>query len=92
MYISTFVKLIPNKIRDESPKFWDHFFLKVYLIATPMFPIIFPPKKYKSPPYPPSFSLSLGQAEKRRSKMAEDGDLTELFEALEMEDDGKASR
>ena len=29
------------------------------------------------------------QAEKRRSQMAEDGDLSELFEALEMEDDGK---
>lgn len=31
----------------------------------------------------------LRKAEKRRSKMAEDGDLSELFEALEMEDDGK---
>eukprot|EP00913_Durusdinium_trenchii_P027277 g25591.t1 len=31
----------------------------------------------------------LKKAEKRRSKMAEDGDLSELFEALEMEDDGK---
>ena len=30
------------------------------------------------------------EAERRRSKMAEDGDLSELFEALEMEDDGKA--
>ena len=33
---------------------------------------------------------SSSEAEKRRSKMAEDGDLSELFEALEMEDDGKA--
>lgn len=29
------------------------------------------------------------QAEKKRSKQAQDGDLSELFEALEMEDDGK---
>lgn len=30
------------------------------------------------------------KAEKKRSKLADDGDLSELFDALELEDDGKA--
>ena len=49
-----------------------------------------------TPPFPVEVSrfqlLQLSsecEAEVRRSKMATDGDLSDLFEALEMEDDGK---
>ena len=37
-----------------------------------------------------SHSVFFFEAEKKRSKLADDGDLSELFDALELEDDGKA--
>ena len=57
-------------------------------------PIFFLKKKLLSSSRPVSVSTThfdREKAEKKRSKLADDGDLSELFDALELEDDGKAA-